>query len=378
MMYAGCDVPGEFRVLLKAGRTAEDRSSGGFIKKEGNGMNSPKNGRSCAFPGTAILILIAVAIPVFPVVAGRQILANSAAANIEEPGVNASPPTLEPISLLEYPTESNDRPPPYKAPLQLRPEDHYWFDRPIPSTYVNWIDHEYPYGGDYYNEFEPHSGVDFPAKAKTPVVAAADGVVNWTGVGLFGHYENPSDPYGLAVTIRHDFGYRGQAVYSVYAHLSQIDVKPGQRVKAGDPIGLVGATGKVTGPHLHFEVRIGEDSFYTTRNPELWLVPPVGYGVLAGRIETVDSWPLVEYPFKLRRADKKYDTTYYTYVGNITNPDDLYEENLVVGDLPAGPYVVDTWVWWKHYVFTVNVAPGQTTFVVIHSGLDPLINPPMA
>jgi hypothetical protein len=125
-------------------------------------------------------------------------------------------------------------------------------------------------------------------------------------------------------------------------------------------------------------VRIGEDSFYTTRNPELWLVPPVGYGVLAGRIETVDSWPLVEYPFKLRRADKKYDTTYYTYVGNITNPDDLYEENLVVGDLPAGPYVVDTWVWWKHYVFTVNVAPGQTTFVVIHSGLDPLINPPMA
>jgi murein DD-endopeptidase MepM/ murein hydrolase activator NlpD len=220
--------------------------------------------------------------------------------------------------------------------------------------------------------------VDIPAKNKTPVIAVADGVVNWTGYGLFGHFENKNDPYGLAVSIRHDFGYLNQPVFSAYAHLSRIDVKEGERVKAGQQIGLVGGTGKATGPHLHFEVRIGEDSFYNSRNPELWLVPPVGYGVLAGRIETVDSWPMVEYPFKLRREGTYRNMNLLTYVGNVAHPDDIYQENFVVGDLPAGRYILEAWVWWRHYYFTVDIAPGQTTFVVIHSGLDPLINPPMA
>jgi murein DD-endopeptidase MepM/ murein hydrolase activator NlpD len=209
------------------------------------------------------------------------------------------------------------------------------------------------------------------------VIAAADGVVNWAGMGLFGHYPNKDDPYGNAVSIRHDFGYRGQPVFTVYAHLSQIDVEIGQQVKAGDVIGLIGMTGKATGPHLHFEVRIGEDSFYNTRNPELWLVPPEGYGVLAGRIETTDSWPMDGYPFTLTQLEKGPEYRLQTYIGNITNPDDIYQENFVVSDLPAGTYLIDTWVWWEHYYFTVDIAPGQTTFVVIHSGLSPLINPPL-
>jgi murein DD-endopeptidase MepM/ murein hydrolase activator NlpD len=348
-----------------------------IILKEDAGMNTP-NRKGCSISSIALLVLAALAMPVFPVLAGKGF--SPSAETVTAEGyydIFGTPPAFDPTSLLEYPTVSTERPACYKAPLQLRPEDHYWFDRPIPSTYVNWIDTEYRYGGDYYGMLEPHNGVDIPAKAKTPVIAAADGVVNWTGYGLFGHFENKNDPYGLAISIRHDFGYLNQPVFSVYAHLSRIDVKKGQRVKAGEQIGLVGSTGKASGPHLHFEVRVGEDSFYNSRNPELWMVPPVGYGVLAGRIETVDSWSMMDYPFTLRREDTRMEWKSLTYVGNVAHPDDIYQENFVVGDLPAGTYTFDTWVWWRHYYFQVNVAPGQTTFVIIHSGLDPLINPPM-
>jgi murein DD-endopeptidase MepM/ murein hydrolase activator NlpD len=340
-------------------------------------MNSVKSGKGCSLSGIAAIILAVVAVPVVPVLAGKQILAEGTATAEVFYDMNATPPALEPTSLLDYPPISAVRPACYKAPLQLRAEDHYWLDRPIPSTYINWIDPDYRYGGDYNNEFQPHNGVDIPAKAGTPVIAAADGVVNWTGYGLFGHFENKNDPYGNAVSIRHDFGYLGQPVFTAYGHLSRIDVSMGQRVKAGQQIGLVGATGKVTGPHLHFEVRIGEDSFYNSRNPELWLVPPEGYGVLAGRIESVDAWPMIEQPFILRTADGKHEWNLSTYVGNVTHPDDIYQENFVVSDLPAGTYIVDTWLWWERYYFTVTITPGQTTFVIIHSGLTPMINPPL-
>jgi murein DD-endopeptidase MepM/ murein hydrolase activator NlpD len=340
-------------------------------------MNAGTRGKGCSFGGLAAIILAAVAVPAVPVLAGKTILEGGTATVDVFFDMNATPPALEPTSLLEYPTISLDRPACYKAPLQLRAEDHYWFDRPIPSTYKNWIDPEYRYGSDFNDQLEPHNGVDIPVRAKTPVIAAADGVINWTGYGLFGHFENINDPYGQAVSIRHDFGYLSQPVFTVYAHLSEIDVQPGQRVKSGQQIGLVGSTGKASGPHLHFEVRIGEDSFYNSRNPELWLVPPEGYGVLAGRIESVDSWPMVEYPFTLRTLDGKHEWKLLTYVGNVTHPDDIYQENFAVGDLPAGTYVIDAWVWWRRYYFTVDISPGQTTFVVIHSGLDPLINPPL-
>ena len=289
-------------------------------------MNTPNSRKGCSITGIAVVLVAVLAIPVFPVLAGKGLL-EPTSVPLGSYDIFGTPPAFDPTSLLAYPPISNDRPAPYKAPLQLRQEDHYWFDRPIPSTYVNWIDPDYRYGGDYFNEFQPHNGVDIPAKAKTPVVASADGVINWTGYGLFGHFENKNDPYGMAVSIRHDFGYLNQPVFTVYAHLSQIDVKMGQRIKAGEQIGLVGSTGKTTGPHLHFEVRIGEDSFYNSRNPELWLVPPVGYGILAGRIELVDSWPMVEYPFTLRRDGTYQEWKMNTYVGNVTHPDDIYQEN---------------------------------------------------
>jgi murein DD-endopeptidase MepM/ murein hydrolase activator NlpD len=340
-------------------------------------MKQLKRGKGFSGPGLFLAIAALLAIPVFPVLAGRQFLPPSDTTSTALDDSFSTPPALEPTPLLDYPPLSDNRPPTYKAPLQLRAEDHYWFDRPIPSTYDNWIEPDYRYGSDHFGEMSYHNGVDISAGNKAPVLAVADGVVAWTGMGLMGHFPDKNDPYGNAISIRHDFGYLGQPVFSVYGHLSEIDVVVGQHVKAGDQIGLVGRTGKTTGPHLHFEVRVGEDSFYASRNPELWLVPPVGYGVLAGRIEAGDSWPLAAYPFTLIRMDTKTEWKNLTYAGNVTHPDNIYQENFVISDLPAGTYQIETWVWWRYYFFQVEIAPGQTTFVVIHSGLDPLINPPM-
>lgn len=89
---------------------------------------------------------------------------------------------------------------------------------------------------------KPHSGVDLRGAEGTPVLAACDGVVLLTGNHYFA---------GNSVYIDH-----GQGVVSMYFHLSKIDVKKGQKVSGGDVIGKVGKTGRVTGPHLHFGLRV--------------------------------------------------------------------------------------------------------------------------
>jgi len=88
--------------------------------------------------------------------------------------------------------------------------------------------------------YRPHLGVDYAAPAGTPVLAAGDGVVSaagWQG------------GYGRTVRVRHPNGYE-----TLYGHLSQIAVRPGQRVVQGQRIGAVGATGLATGPHLDYRM----------------------------------------------------------------------------------------------------------------------------
>ena len=94
----------------------------------------------------------------------------------------------------------------------------------------------------FFNEQErkPHSGLDIAAIEGTPVKATSDGTVIETGDFFFS---------GNMIYIDH-----GQGIISLYAHLSQINVKPGDKVKQGDVIGAVGQTGRVTGAHLHFAI----------------------------------------------------------------------------------------------------------------------------
>ena len=101
-----------------------------------------------------------------------------------------------------------------------------------------------------------HTGQDFAVPTGTPVRSVGAGVVTKTSCG---------DSYGVQVVVRHDNGY-----FTQYAHLSMLQIKAGDRVKAGQQIGLSGSTGNSSGPHLHFEVRVTEQSGSAV-NPAPWL-----------------------------------------------------------------------------------------------------------
>jgi murein DD-endopeptidase MepM/ murein hydrolase activator NlpD len=271
--------------------------------------------------------------------------------------------------LAAFPTaESTDlplavAPPPYQAPWAIQPHDHFYLGRPIPSDHAYRINSEYRYGNTDSGNEPTHTGVDIVADRGTPVVAAGDGEVIWTGYGLYRGVHDLSDPYGLAVAIRHDFGYQGQTLYTVYAHLDRIDVWLGQHVHAGDQLGIVGMTGHASGPHLHFEVRLGENRYFNTRNPELWMVSPRGWGVLAGRIMDTLGRPLDEAMVQItsKTTGRVYDVL--TYAPDTVHPDDYYGEDFVVSDLPAGVYEV--YISFTGHPFTTElyVHPGMTNLV---------------
>jgi murein DD-endopeptidase MepM/ murein hydrolase activator NlpD len=233
------------------------------------------------------------------------------------------------------------RPPQYPVPLALGEFDHFYFARPIAADVVNWPIANYRYGGTELSPGITHTGVDIPALAGTPVLAAGPGIVTWAGWGLFSSTpDNIKDPYGIAVSIRHDFGYRGKPLYTIYAHMRAVDVTVGQWVNTGTQIGEVGDTGFTTGPHLHFELRLGQDSYYYTRNPELWLAPPQGWGVLAGRVLSSNREPAHSRTVYIRSLETNHEWTVLTYGPEAVNPDEYYNENMVISDLPAGRYEV--------------------------------------
>lgn len=95
-----------------------------------------------------------------------------------------------------------------------------------------------------YKTRRMHTGMDFTARTGTSVYATGDGVVESLEVSGWG--------YGRCIVINHGYGYKTR-----YAHLSAFKVKRGQKIKRGELIGLVGNTGKSTGPHLHYEVEKG-------------------------------------------------------------------------------------------------------------------------
>lgn len=115
------------------------------------------------------------------------------------------------------------------------------FRQPFRGDYAITLD----YGETFpplYTDESPHRGIDYGCPSFTPVLASADGTVTTVG--------NLEVGYGKYIKIFHDDQYE-----TLYAHLSRIDVKYGQKVKRGNQIGVSGNSGNSTGPHLHFEVR---------------------------------------------------------------------------------------------------------------------------
>ncbi len=267
------------------------------------------------------------------------------------------------------------RPPALLPPLNRDPlgRDHYWFIRPVDSNANNAGLFYYPYGSDGPSKENPlivHHGIDMPNPIGQVVRAAGSGWVTWASDGLRttdGIFEN-SPSYGNVVRIEHDFGYEGQKLWTIYAHLSATLVVNGQYVRAGDAIGLVGNTGRVSGPHMHFEVRMGEDRYRSTYNPVLWMVPYVGTGVIAGRVVDERGELAQDADVTVRNwatgLQQDTTTTYvYTNTESEVNADPNWGENFAIGDVPVGRYQVIVTLNGQRIVELVNVYEGMTTFV---------------
>jgi murein DD-endopeptidase MepM/ murein hydrolase activator NlpD len=109
---------------------------------------------------------------------------------------------------------------------------------PVPGPISSGFGARHSLGGGS----DVHTGVDIGARVGTPVRAPATGIV------IFAGWQNG---YGRTIVLEH-----GHGVHSLYGHLSKLVVKRGQRVEQGATIGLTGNSGRSSGPHLHYEVRV--------------------------------------------------------------------------------------------------------------------------
>lgn len=286
--------------------------------------------------------------------------------------VTSTPAKTEPPARFAFPTvvpaNSNWRPPLYPVPWSLNAYDHFYFVRPIAADEVNWPEADYRYGGTFAEFDTVHSGIDIDAPRYTPVLAAGPGRVIWAGYGLLRSEYNLNDPYGIAVALDHDFGYNGTRISTVYAHLERANVSIGQRVQAGDQLGVIGVTGLTTGPHLHFEVRLKHGDFYTSRNPELWLAPPQGWGVLAAKLLREDGSPLYSMSVYVRNLTTRQLWEVRTYGPKNVRSDDYWQENMVISDLPAGPYEITFEYGKVPYRVDLNIHAGVVSYFTFRQG----------
>ena len=218
-------------------------------------------------------------------------------------------------------------------PAGLGGESHFYFGSPSGG----FIASSYRYGSVGPGQrFAPHHGVDFSAPAGSPLTAVAAGTVYYAGNDLERLFGPQNDFYGNMVVIQLAQGWNGHTVYALYGHMDQVVVETGQAVGAGEVLGTVGATGVALGPHPHLEVRLdAPDSYWNTRNPELWLTPAGGYGTLAVRLTNAAGFylPGVRISFVCGDGAQRFMETYW-YSG--VNPDDAFGENAAMMNLPPG------------------------------------------
>ncbi|MEP7286845.1 MAG: M23 family metallopeptidase [Chloroflexota bacterium] len=281
------------------------------------------------------------------------------------------------VSAKNNPNLGQFSPPAEVAPLSMDPRDHFWFKRPVDSSANSVSLQYYPYGSDGpQNVWRVHHGIDMPNPIGKEVRAAGPGRVVWAADNYIwmenGRVTDAAYTYGNVVIIEHDFGYQGQPVFTLYAHLAVILAQINQHVDTGDIVGLSGESGVVSGPHVHFEVRVGKNLYYNTRNPILWMAPYLDRGVIAGKIIYRDGKQVEDATVELWQRGRVVDTT-TTYVrtkppspgistGHV-NSDDVWGENFVFGDVVAGDYQVVVTVGGLKLSRDINVRPATTTFI---------------
>ncbi|MGQ9584449.1 MAG: M23 family metallopeptidase [Anaerolineae bacterium] len=264
-------------------------------------------------------------------------------------------------------------PPPTPAPettsarTEVASEEHYWLSRPIAPPGNPEASRYYPYGTTAQGNYLLHHGVDLVNEMGTPVLAVADGRVLVAGDDGERAYGPTTDFYGLLVILELDRRWGEKPIYCLYGHLSEVEVAPGDWVSRGDVVGKVGMSGIALGPHLHFEVRLGENSYWATRNPELWLQPFEGKGTVAGRLDDSAGRMIPETLITLHPAsapDRRWMET-WTYPNGKVNPDDAWPENFLFADVPEGEYVLKVQVKGQWFFPTLSVRAGRTTRVEI-------------
>lgn len=298
---------------------------------------------------------------------------------VELPGTTSSPTSVpqQETPLATPPPEimaATPSPEPTAGPTYTPPAipatslaEHFWLHRPVPDGNGVWTDKAYPYGSNRGGTLRTHHGVEFNVPSGTNVLASADGTVVFAGSDDADLQGPINDFYGNIVVIRHGFSIDGQPIFTLYGHLSEILVSVGQQVSSQELIAYSGASGVADGAHLHFEVRQGDNSYGSTRNPLLWLYPFPDRGVVAGRILWAAGQSAQGYPLTLRRIDAA--STYAgttTYADESVNPDNNWLENFAFDDVVAGYYELAIGTGEDKVTAEFWVFPYQTTFIEIN------------
>lgn len=245
-------------------------------------------------------------------------------------------------------------------------EGHFILQRPIHPPGNDLIDATYAYGSTANRTRDPHHGVEFSNPTGTPVFAAAEGTIIFAGSDTGALYSPWQNYYGNLIVIEHR-----DKLFTLYAHLSKIDVTAGQNVFAEDKIGEVGRTGVAIGSHLHFEVRRGNgEDYFATQNPELWLIPAQDkngnpFGVLSISVVDQDHHLIKYAEFTIQYHRDKSEPLAKSYYG-ITYASDMLngDENALFSELPAGHYRIAAKANGKVYERWVEVESGRLTHVV--------------
>lgn len=369
-------------ILPTEARPTEDQASIAQLLNNGFVISTPPptTAPQTPFEVPTLALEVGTSVPVSAAEVG-----GGAATEVAYIVISPTPPpvlTGEPGAALTLQSVTGE--PPKNQPPALIPPlsrdlmgyDHYWFFRPIDSNANNQPITYYTYGSngpDDDNPLRVHHGIDMPNPVGVPVRAAGSGKVLWAADGR--QQDTPifqnSPSYGNVIIIEHDFSYKGQPLYTLYAHLSASFVQQGQYVQGGEVIGQVGNSGNVTGPHVHFEVRMGEKNNYaSTYNPILWMVPYVGHGVIAGRVVDRSGVWVGDAPITIRSRATGLPirtTTSYLIIdtGFDVNSDPNWDENFVVADVPVGRYDVIATIYGERVVKPIEVLEGMTSFIEI-------------
>lgn len=264
-----------------------------------------------------------------------------------------------------HPVDTTD----IRAPMEPL---HTWFARPIARTDQPYIDQTYRYGSTMGGNFQAHQGVEFNNPVGTTALAIDAGTVVHAG---------PAEQGALTVVIRHDSVLTTSNgrfyIYSTYYHNSRLLVSAGQRVTRGQPVSRVGNTGRATNDHLHLEVHASPvDSTRLivdpqvryppyTRNPELWIEPLAGTGVIAGQIWDADNRAVRQARVYgiVKPEPQETPFSFAESYGERNHPDPAYNEHFAVGDVPPGDYVLGTTISGRKVFRTVRVEAGKVSWV---------------